>query len=491
MVSGNPTLPISVDPTADGTTSVVINFTAWDNGRSISNPSDVTLNFVGSNNYNLSGNVWNDANGNGLQGVGEALITPADAGHTFYAVLIQEDRTYSGAGTILKSVPVNTTTGYSFTDVPGGNNYTIKIASLPTAPVNGAAATTIAPHLAPDWTAVSTNADATIATGLNTNNPAISIPTLTASKSNLNLGIERLPDATSVTTTVPVPSIGTLFTLNGVGNTPVPPATDPEDGTLGAGSTIVVTKLPDSTTLLYSGTPVIAGQVILNFNPLLLQVQITPNSVGATGTSFLFNYQDEAGLTDPTPATYTINWGTGIPLSVNLGEFTAVSENSKAKLHWITYAEKNNKGFAIERSIDSRNWKQIGFVASAANGGNSSEKLVYDFFDNVPASGTNFYRLKQIDIDHKFNYSEVRQVVFGKNNTISIYPNPATDMVNVSIADWSKVAAVRIMDINGKVVLQAADASKGIQLGNIATGNYILQVEQTNGDIASFKIVKQ
>jgi hypothetical protein len=491
MVSGNPTQAISVDPTAEGTTSAVINFSAWDNGRSISNPSNVTLNFVGSNNFNLSGNVWNDANGNGLQGAGEALVTPADAGQTFYAVLIQEDHTYSGAGTILNSVPVNTTTGYSFANVPGGNSYTVKIVSLPTAPVNGAAATTIAPHLAPNWTDVSTNTDGVIANNLNTNNPAISLPTLSASKNNLNFGVERLPDATSVTTTVPLPTVGTLFTLNGLGSTPVPPATDPEDGNLGAGNTIVITSLPVFTTLLYNGVPVTPAQVIVNFNPLLIQVQITPNTVGQTGTSFQFNYKDAAGLTDPAPATYTIDWGTAIPLSVSLGEFTAVNEGGKARLDWITYNETNNKGFAIERSIDSRNWKQIGFVTSAANGGNSTEKLVYNFMDNAPVSGTDFYRLKQTDIDNKFTYSEVRQVVFGKGNTISIYPNPATDVINVKIADWSKVAKVNIMDINGKVVLQVTDASNGIHLGNIADGNYILQVEQTNGDIASFKIVKQ
>lgn len=492
MVSGNPVPAISVDPAVEGTTSAVINFTAWDNGRSTSNASNVTLNFVGSNNYSLSGNVWNDANGNGLQGSGEVLTAPADAGHTFYAVLIQQDHTYSGAGTILKSTPVNTSTGYSFTNVPGGNSYTVKIVSLPTAPVEGAAATTVAPHLAPGWTAVSTNADGTITDHLNTNNPVISLPNLTASKSNLNFGVERLPDATSVTTTVPLPSVGTLFTLDGAGNTPVPPGTDAEDGVLGSGNnTIVITSLPVFTTLLYNNVPVTLGQVIPNFNPSLLQVQITPSTVGKTETSFQFNYQDAAGLTDPAPANYIINWGSGIPLSIKLGAFTAVNDGGKAKLNWMTYAEENNKGFVIERSIDSRNWKQIGFVASAADGGNSSEELTYDFFDNAPVSGDNFYRLKQTDIDNKFTYSEVRTIAFGHNNTISIYPNPATDVVNVKIADWSKVTMVSITDINGKVVLLVTDASKGIHLNSIANGTYILQVEQTNGDVASFKIVKQ
>jgi hypothetical protein len=492
MVSGNPVPAISVDPSAEGTTSAVINFTAWDNGRSASNASNVTLNFVGSNNYNLSGNVWNDANGNGLQGPGEALVTPTDAGHSFYAVLIQQDHTYSGAGTILKSAPVNTSTGYSFTNVPGNNSYLIKIVSLPAAPVEGAAATTVAPHLAPGWTAVSTNTDGIIADHQNTNNPVISFPGLTASKNNLNFGVERIPDATSVTTTVPLPTVGTLFTLDGAGNTPVPPGTDAEDGILGSGNnTIVITSLPVFTTLFYNNVPVTLGQAIPNFNPALLQVKITPSTVGKTGTSFQFNYQDAAGVTDPTPADYVINWGSGIPLSIKLGGFTAVNEGGKAKLNWVTYTEDNNKGFVIERSIDSRNWKQIGFVATVADGGNSSEELTYDFFDNAPVSGDNFYRLKQTDIDNKFTYSEVRTVAFGHSNTISIYPNPATDMVNVKIADWSKVATVSITDINGKVVLQVTDASKGIHLNSITNGTYILQVEQTNGEVASFKIVKQ
>jgi hypothetical protein len=492
MVSGNPTLPISVDPTAEGTTSAVINFTAWDNGRSTSNPSDVTLNFTGSNNHNLSGNVWNDHNGNGFHGAGETLVLPADSGHTHYAILIQEDNTYSGAGTILKYVPVNTTTGYSFTNVPGGNTYTIKIVSLATPPVAGAAETSITPYLGEDWRAVSTHVDGVVIEDtLNTHDPVITIPTLTTSAINLNFGVQRIPDAISEITTVPVPVVGTIFTLDGVDTTPVPTAIDPEDGALGSGHSIVITTLPTFTTLLYNGIPVTVGQVIPNFNPSLLQIQITQNTVGQTGTSFQFNYLDAAGLPDHTHADYIINWGGAVPLSVNLGEFTAVNENGKAKLNWITYTEKSNKGFAIERSIDSRNWKQIGFVASAANGGNSSEKLTYNFFDNAPVSGANFYRLKQTDIDHKFTYSEVRQVIFGQNNTISIYPNPATDIVNVKIADWSKIAGIKIMDINGKVVLHVTDANKGIHLGSIANGNYILQVEQTNGDIASFKIVKQ
>jgi hypothetical protein len=487
--AGNPVPAILVDPSAEGITAAVINFTAWDNGRVTSNASDVTLNFIGSTSYNVNGNVWNDANGNGLQDSGENLIAPADLSHTFYAVLVQQTHTYSGAGTILKAMPVSTASGYSFANVPGGNDYVIQIMSLATAPVAGAASSTVSAHFAPNWMAVSTSENGTIVNNLNTTSPSLSIANLSGAKTNQNFGLERLPDATDILVPVSAPAIGTLFTLNGVSSLPVPPATDPEEGTMGAGKTFVVVTLPQYTTLRYNGAAATVGQVITNFNPSLLQVEITTSTLAKPGTSFTFNYKDAAGKVDPTPATYAIVWG--VNLSVQMGEFTAVKENKNAKLDWITYSETNNKGFSVEHSTDGRLWKETGFVASAAQDGNSNEKLSYLFIDENPANGVNYYRLKQTDMDNKFTYSETRKVIFTEGNTISVYPNPAASTINVKVAEWSKVAEVSIMDVNGKVMLRTADASQGLFIGSLANGNYLLQVKQTNGDVASFKIVKQ
>lgn len=488
---GNPVPVVSVDPTLEGTATVVINFAAYDDGRIISNNSDVTLNFVGGISYlTLGGKVWNDANGNGIQAGTEATVAPADAGQTLYALLIQTTRTYSGAPTILASSVVNSTTGYTFSNVPANNDYTIQIVSLATAPTSGAAASTVNIHLASGWTGVSTNADGTIAANQNTGALSIALANLSTSKSNQNFGIDRIPDATSATTSVPQPVVGTLYTLNGIGgNPPIPVGTDTEDGALGATNTIVITSLPVYTTLLYNNIAVTVGQVITDFDPSKLKVQVTVNTTGQTGTSFQFSYKDAAGVPDPTPATYTLNWLT--PLPVKLGAFTATAENGKAKLNWVTYTEEHNKGFAIERSIDSRNWKQIEFVNSIADGGMSTTKEYYVTYDNQPQSGANYYRLKQTDMDGAFTYSEIKQLTFGRDNSISIYPNPAKDMVNVKVADWSKVAAVRILDVNGKILFQTQNASNGISLGAMANGNYILQLEHTNGQLDNFNLVKQ
>lgn len=490
--SGNNPVPsISVDPEQEGNTDVVINFTAYDNARALSNASDVTLNFVGDTTYHdINGRVWNDANGDGAQDGLEALVATADAGHTLFAILVQHSNTYSGEGTLFAVSPVTALTGYNFTNVPAGNDYSIHIVSLPTAPVIGAAASTVVPYLAPGWIAVSTNANGSPVAGLNTNDPAHVINNLNASYNNMDFGIERLPESTPSSTTVPYPSVGTVFTLSGAGsNPPVPSGTDVEDGLLGAGKTIVITSLPTHTTLLYNDIPVTVNQVITNFDPSLLKIQVTPTTVGETGTSFTFAYRDAASVQDLTPATYNLDWGT--PLPVTMGAFMVSKEDNKAKLKWETYAETNNKGFAVERSTDSRNWIQIGFVASAATGGNSNGKLDYVTYDNHPLAGTNYYRLKQVDLDGKSTYTEVRQVSFNQDNTISIYPNPATDVIYINLADWKNVTEVRMFDIKGRMVFQAKEAGNGISLAKMANGTYLLQIEQANGQTSDFKLIKR
>lgn len=487
---GSPVPVIQVDPIQEGNTSVIIDFAAWDNGRALSNASTLTINFTGTTYHTISGKVWNDINGNGQQTAGENNVAPADAGQTLYALLIQQNHTYSGVPTILAATPVNAGTGYSFSNVPESNDYIIRIVSAATLPVPGAAASTVTPHLAEGWAGVSTNADGTITGNLNTANPTITITNLNTNIVNQNFGIERLPEAIDATTTVPYPSVGTLYTLSGTGgNPPVPSATDVEDGPLGAGKTIVITTLPQFTTLLYDNTPVTLNQVITNFDPAKLKVQVTVNTIGQSGTSFQFSYQDAAGKPDPTPAIYALTWGT--PLPVTMGTFKATIEGAEVRLDWTTFSEENNQGFAVERSSDSRNWQQIGFVPSAAVGGNSTSKLDYTAYDAAPMTGINYYRLKQTDIDNKITYTEMRHVVFGKDNSISIYPNPTTDMLHINTADQSKIAEVRILDINGKMVYQAKEAGNGISLGKLARGTYMLQVEQTSGNVASFKIVKQ
>jgi FlgD Ig-like domain len=120
---------------------------------------------------------------------------------------------------------------------------------------------------------------------------------------------------------------------------------------------------------------------------------------------------------------HTYNAG-GVP--VELISFSSEIFNGKVKLTWSTASELNNRGFEIERSSDNDVWKSIGFVAGK---GTTTEIQNYSFTDDLFSFTwtKNYYRLKQIDFDGLFEYSEVLEVKLTFPTEFSLfqnYPNP-------------------------------------------------------------------
>jgi V8-like Glu-specific endopeptidase len=109
---------------------------------------------------------------------------------------------------------------------------------------------------------------------------------------------------------------------------------------------------------------------------------------------------------------------------VELTSFSAIVSGTKAELSWITTTEHNNRGFDIERRNDQAIYEQIGFV----NGfGTATEPQAYSFVDNKLNPGNYFYRLKQIDFDGTFSYSNTVEVEIVTPSTFVLeqnYPNP-------------------------------------------------------------------
>lgn len=125
---------------------------------------------------------------------------------------------------------------------------------------------------------------------------------------------------------------------------------------------------------------------------------------------------------------------TDVPLPVELSSFTVNAKENVAELNWETATEVDNYGFEIQRSIKNSKWEKVGFV----NGnGNSNSPKYYDFIDSsIPETGEYFYRLKQIDIDGQFEYSdvvnvfvEVKKMEYRLNQN---YPNPFNPSTNIS-----------------------------------------------------------
>ncbi|KAA5532566.1 T9SS type A sorting domain-containing protein [Taibaiella lutea] len=436
-----------------------------------SQPDDNTNAFTYTT-LSVGGSVLNDANGQRDSLINGAGMNPGG----LIAVLV------NSSGITLATSAVSATGAYNFPDMEAGN-YSVLITT--TAPTIGAAAPAIT--LPSNWVNTAEGN-----TGLGDGNAnGTTIVTLGATTiTNINFGIERLPNSSLVSTGATAPVLNSFFILNGsTGNLPAPSGTDDEDGILQAGKKLIITALPSNSVLIYNDIPVILNQVITSFDPDLLKLQVTAATIIASTTNFQFAYFDAADKQDPTPANYLINWGS--PLAIHLSTFTAVAENNRTRLDWTTLSETGNTGFDIERSADSKHWIKIGFISSLAENGNSNQKLQYVAYDEEPIPGVDVYRLKQTDQDGTVSYSDVRLVNFeDATGTIAVYPNPTTDVVNIRTNDWNNISNVSISDANGRMLLQVNDATKEIHLNGFAKGTYLIQVVKKDGTAANFKIIK-
>lgn len=117
------------------------------------------------------------------------------------------------------------------------------------------------------------------------------------------------------------------------------------------------------------------------------------------------------------PATYTspcdgsydpaMTYTFGIPLPIELAHFFGVATEDKSLLMWTTFSEINNDYFAVERSGDGYVWEMLGLVQGA---GTSSQVIDYRYYDSEPLEYVNYYRLKQVDFDGKYEYSDIVSV---------------------------------------------------------------------------------
>ncbi len=168
-----------------------------------------------------------------------------------------------------------------------------------------------------------------------------------------------------------------------------------------------------------------------------------------------------------------------IPLPVGLSSFSASRNLDAVMVRWTTAFEQNNNGFAIERNTTGA-WEQIGWVASAALNGNSSDNLSYSFVDRTNNfKGISQYRLRQIDIDTKATLSEIRTVRGdGQVGKITIYPNPSGDgKINILFDDANVTRNISISDMSGRMIKEIRSISNNnITITNLQPGMYTVKI---------------
>lgn len=193
-------------------------------------------------------------------------------------------------------------------------------------------------------------------------------------------------------------------------------------------------------------------------------IQVTSTWVDFAILNFeILDVDESAGLC-PTVTTFNSGpqWTDGIwdcdnsPLPVELTLFTAETFNNEVILNWSTATEVDNYGFNVERSYDV-SWETIKFIEGH---GNSNSPKYYEYKDKPTLAGTYKYRLKQIDVDGSYEYSDEVEIEINVNSyeLYQNYPNPFNPSTTIKYEIKSATdVTLKIYDVIGNEVMSLVD----------------------------------
>jgi hypothetical protein len=204
-------------------------------------------------------------------------------------------------------------------------------------------------------------------------------------------------------------------------------------------------------------------------------------TTGGSGASWTWTFTFPAGYTPLTAAQYNTITATrsasgsigetsefsscvAIPLPVEWVDFKVAKEQTNAILVWKTIWENNNEYFYIEKSSDGINFSEIGKLPGK---GTSSDLNTYAYMDVNP-SGTNYYRIRQVDINGKYSYTKIQSYTSDDNvivDPIEVYPNPSTGKIIISSLITLDNCHIELLDVAGKVVFEEMSNIEG--MGNV------------------------
>jgi hypothetical protein len=207
-----------------------------------------------------------------------------------------------------------------------------------------------------------------------------------------------------------------------------------------------------------------ANTIIYNYNATTAGLNTwTHTLVGTTRLArFLVNSFSGGG-----------GFGTTSPLPLDIISFKGRARTNDILLDWEVALEKNVKEFVVEKSLDGVHYKDMSIVASR-----NLPSGFYNTPDKEPVQGNNYYRLSYNSMDGVRKILAYTQVAINGTSAISIYPNPAKEVVYVDLKGIEGAAKIRIMDLNGRVVysIEQSKSNISIDLKTFARGVYMIQV---------------
>jgi hypothetical protein len=164
------------------------------------------------------------------------------------------------------------------------------------------------------------------------------------------------------------------------------------------------------------------------------------------------------------------------PLPVNWVGFRVSQYQNYADLHWQCTDEIDNDYFEVWRSDDLETFIQIGHVEPAKTG-------IYKFRDQTPLYGESYYKIKQVDGNGDYSFSNIVSFHFLPDEAVSIFPNPAIDYLSVEGIPETAGLHFTVLDMMGREQqIIVNDSSYEIQLdvNTLRPGQYILLIKGDN-----------
>ncbi len=212
--------------------------------------------------------------------------------------------------------------------------------------------------------------------------------------------------------------------------------------------------------------------------------------------SFMFQNVDEVLLTNVSNAysvstlyllydQFSIEEAMALPVEfIHLG--AKLNSAGKVEVEWETGSESNNDYFEVQRKSNIDTWKAIERIVGA---GTTSLTSSYQILDNHPGAGKMYYRIKQVDLNGEYSYSDIFSVLVPKESNQLIYYNNANQSIHLDQEHLSS-CSIRIFNQAGNIVLDQSNVDESIiNVSFLPTGNYILY-SLINGSFQYIKFSK-
>ncbi|PWT95158.1 MAG: hypothetical protein C5B52_18415 [Bacteroidetes bacterium] len=203
-----------------------------------------------------------------------------------------------------------------------------------------------------------------------------------------------------------------------------------------------------------------------------------------TGLAASTNYLILVDGIDNTKASFNLLLS-GAALPIKLTNFYGEALDKYNKLHWSIESSIDVKQLVIEKSIDGNNFDAIANFDGQSIKVNEQETLN----DYQPVPGTNFYRIKTVNIDGTIEYSKTILIRRNENQSLSFYPNPVKDYLNVQIrVAVRKTYTISLTTITGQrlyqkeVIAEAGISNFKIRTSGFAKGIYVVSIIDSGGD---------